>query len=227
MFLQINRLRPWLKQSSPLTSRSNGFSLLELLVVMGVIGVLVALAVPQLSSPGPSRKAAAFEVVRVIELARTRAIAEQREIFVAFANGAPQTDQFKFRAYALFAEDENQNLVQLSNWAFLPLGLVFAPSSFFNFSKNYPILTVFEVEQTREFPVKSGSGPATNLPLPFVSFGAEGEVTQPQVWHAHSSNIGIVEGSASLLGQNGSDTVLPGEFISIAYHTGLARVITD
>lgn len=205
--------------------RSPGFSLLELLVVMGVIGVLLAFAVPQFSSPGPSRKAAAYEVIRILELARSRAIAEQREIFVAFAEDQPDSEMFRYRAYAIFGESDNGDLVQLVNWAFLPRGLSFATSSYFDLPSDYPLITVFEISERRIFPVKSGAGSPKELELAYLSYDARGGVSHPPIWLGYAANIGIVEGEAG--SATNARNVLPGELVAVAYRTGHAKVITD
>jgi len=203
------------------------FSLLELLVVMGIIGILVALAVPRLSATGPSRKAAAYEVVRLLELARSRAMTEQREIFVAFAEDEPRSETFKRRAYAIFTETEEGGLYQLGNWAFLPRGLSFAPASFFDLPPDYPLMTIFEIPERRLFPVKSGAGPPRNLELAYLSFSPAGGVKNPPIWRGYAANVAIVEGTHERVAGGNAANDLPGELVAVAYRTGQARVITD
>lgn len=198
-----------------------------MLVVMGIVALLIAFAAPRLSSTTPSRKAAAYEVVRILELARTKAIAERRKVYVAFAEGQPDSDQFKFRAYAIYGEDSQGNLVQLGNWAFLPFGLIFASSALIEVPTGSPLTTIFEISQRRPFPVKSGAGPAKTLNLTYVSFDARGSVTHPPLWLSYAANIGLVEGTFDRIKGGSMSATSPGEVISIAYHTGLARVVTD
>jgi general secretion pathway protein H len=66
-------------------ARTDGFTLLELLVVLVILGLTVTLAVPVFTRamPGVEAKAAAREVASLLRAARSLAIAGNREVTVA------------------------------------------------------------------------------------------------------------------------------------------------
>jgi general secretion pathway protein H len=72
------------RRSSPAAARLRGMSLLEILVVLAIMGLVAAMAVPMLG-PGVSSgelKAAARQLASGLRLARSEAMATRRETFL-------------------------------------------------------------------------------------------------------------------------------------------------
>ena len=68
----------------PLRPRCHGFTLLELLVVLTLLGLILGLVAPRLGAgmPGVSARAAASDVAGVLRAARSQALTEQRTVSV-------------------------------------------------------------------------------------------------------------------------------------------------
>ena len=68
---------------------AGGFTLIELLTVMGLAGILMAIAVPQFMSLLPTiyLGSAARQVAADLQLARTRAISQNIQYVIAFTPG--------------------------------------------------------------------------------------------------------------------------------------------
>lgn len=69
----------------PAPRPASGFTLLELLVVLTLVGLILGLAAPRLSAgvPGVSARAAVRDVAALLQTARNRAVTEQRPVIVA------------------------------------------------------------------------------------------------------------------------------------------------
>ena len=224
----------------------DGFSLVEVLVVSGVIGLLLALSVPGLVATSPSRKSAIHEVSGFLENARSRAMASRSEMVVAFADGAFPGDG-AYRSYALFTlegEDDDRaeegTLRQLTPWKNLPPGVVFGLGEHFEVQGGTAFRTLFEVPERRDFAMPSatpGSDGGTS-PLPSLHFGPEGGVLFPAFSYADALHLGVIEGfysrergavelTATRPGIMGTGTYASGECLEIGFYTGRSRILTD
>jgi hypothetical protein len=102
-------------------------SLLEVLLALTVIATLTAVSGIALETLASWRGLTAIQqLVADLDEARSRALAEQREIWVAFANGDLPSEAF--RSYALCEmradSDGNKRLQPLSPWQRLSQGMV-------------------------------------------------------------------------------------------------------
>lgn len=224
----------------------DGFSLVEILVVSGVIGLLLALTVPGLVAFTPSRKSAIHEVSGFLENARSRAMASQTDMIVAFADGN-FPGEGAYRSYALFQlEGANEDppdkraLRQLSPWRSLPPGMVFGHGEHFEVPGGTAFRTLFEVPEPRDFPLPAVNpgGDGGTAALPSLHFGPDGGVRFPVFSDADALHLAVIEGfysqerravelTATRPGVNGTGTYGNGECLEVGFYTGRSRILTD
>jgi hypothetical protein len=226
--------------------RSAAFSLVEILVVSAVIGLLLAVTVPSFMAVTPSRKSAIHEVSGFLENARSRAMATQTEMIVAFADGNfPGTGAH--RSYALFSveglegeEPDDRPVRQLSPWRNLPAGMVFGNQVHFEVRAGSSIRTLFDLTERRAFPMPPTlpGGDGGLAELPYLRFGPDGGIRFPTFSDADALHLGVVTGSYSqtsrqleltstLPGINGTGKYPNGELLGIGFYTGRPRLLTD
>ena len=227
-------------------SRTNGFSLVEILVVMGVISLLLALSVPSMVSIAPVRKSALYEVKGFLEYARAEAVARDREVYIAFADKNFPGRLAPYRSYAAFAAVgesrdgliRSQEIAQISEWRTLPEGAVFVSGNEFEVVEGARLQTVIDSTFTREFAVRGETG-TRSVQLPFLLFSPSGRVLVPSYFDADALHVGIAEGyfdrqisampilTAMRPGINNDGEYAQAECLAIEYYTGRSRAITD
>ncbi len=114
--------------------RARGFTLLELMAVVALIGILLAIALPAFNAIGGSSRleAAANEVHAAANLARQYALSRNQPTYLLFNEGQENPD-LAYRAYALFTINTHTNPVDqaagefIAGWQLLPEGVVFDP----------------------------------------------------------------------------------------------------
>ena len=116
--------------------RSRAFTLLELLVVMGIIALLLAALVPTISlTKSSGRKGAVSLLLGVLEQARTLAIKDGQAAYLVFPAGVASTtdpniiSRYFYHSVAIFEDQEDPanpgsfNQKQVSEWKVLPTGV--------------------------------------------------------------------------------------------------------
>ncbi|HMP77374.1 MAG TPA: GspH/FimT family pseudopilin [Kiritimatiellia bacterium] len=111
--------------------RAHGFTLMELLVVIGIMAIMFALAVPQFVDIGRGGKmrAAINELRSTLALARQWAIANREDVFVvlpddfaAVYSGLSTNEYVKaIRSYAVYSRQRGY----IKDWTYLPSGIYF------------------------------------------------------------------------------------------------------
>jgi len=121
-----------MKSPAPsLYARASGFSLIELMVVMVIIGVLTVVGITSMGNPAATaRKTATEQFTAAIEQARTAAITRRKPVILAMVAPVPGDIDQNCR-FGLFEVDKlpEEGAVaesrQLQRWTKLPEGVVF------------------------------------------------------------------------------------------------------
>jgi len=152
-------------------NRLGAFSLLELLVVIGLIAIMLVAVVPAVNSLGRSsgRKGAVSNVMNAIEHARALAISSGRPTYVVFAD-QNTPEEYRCTSFIVFQDDATFTPKPITKWYRLPTGIAFRPNS--------GILAAQTGTPKIQFACPSPVGP-TLRDLPFVKFDSSGMVSAP------------------------------------------------
>src|SRR5438876_6986294 len=174
-------------------SREGAFTLLELLIVMGIIAMVLAFLVPAVTSLSKSggRRAARDSLLGGIEQARAEAIKSGQGtyvVFPTFTTGTQSTlDRYNYRSYAIFEDDAaNPGTVkQLTDWKAFPIGVALRAAG-------TAALSNLADPATLTPSVAFSFAPDTSAaPLKCFKFNSNGEVVQAP---AGNVLLGIFEG---------------------------------
>jgi type II secretory pathway pseudopilin PulG len=212
--------------------REGGFTLLEMLFVMGVIVLLLGLLVPAVTSLSKSngRKAAIANLLGGIEQARAQAIADGQAtyvVFPTFGSGTSQTilDRYNYKSYAIFEDNPAGAgaVNQLTPWRTLPTGVSLRSNQGSGYAVTNLVTPAALPTPTPAltFTPDQSSSPTFYL----VKFDPTGALDAP----ANNVVLGLFEGFVS----NGNETFtslkdkngnpLASEYLSIGQYSGRAE----
>jgi type II secretory pathway pseudopilin PulG len=208
------------------SSSETAFTLLELLVVMGIIIIALAALVPAVTSLSKSggRRAARNALLGGIEQARAEAIKSAQAtyvVFPTFTSGTQSTlDRYNYRSYAIFVDNAANpgSVKQLTDWKSFPTGVALRAAGTAALSNLADPATLTPSVAFNFAPDGSAA------PFRCFKFNSNGEVQAP----AANVLLGIFEGYVS----NGSEVATTKdasgnpsavEYILVSQFTGRAE----
>ncbi len=98
-----------------INQRRDGFSLMELLVVMAILGIVAAFALPAFTSIGQARKITdgAEQVIAAIDLARGEALARRTHVWLGIQNATNSDGTTGVRLGLVYSPDGSTNLANV------------------------------------------------------------------------------------------------------------------
>jgi prepilin-type N-terminal cleavage/methylation domain-containing protein len=148
---------------------ARGFTLIELLMVMGIVGLIMAVAIPFFNGIGQGTKldSATTELRFAIMQARQFAITRRERVYIVFpindgAFAAQGLSNIAYRAYAVCTTN-----AFIREWAFLPQGLFF--------DRNFPAAASANNVFTQNTYLKNAPG-LWSISQPCLAFRTDGSL---------------------------------------------------
>jgi prepilin-type N-terminal cleavage/methylation domain-containing protein len=211
--------------------RRRAFTLLEMLIVMGIISVLLVALTPAVTSLSKSngRRAAVSALLGAIEQARAEAIKSGQATYVVFpifTNGTESTlDRYNYKSYAIFEDDAANpgSVKQLTSWNPLPAGVALRSGGTAALS-NLADPGYLSPVPTFRFTPDANAAPTYRC----LKFNLNGEIEAPI---APPANVlfavfeGYVSNGNEVItgGNDGSGNPLAAEYLMISRMTGRAE----
>lgn len=170
---------------SPIQGRAAAFTLVELLVVIAIVSLFFVIIG---NTPGlftTNRRVTALQQLSaVLEEARAQALRGNQNIHVAFISISSEPHLQSYRQFAIFSENENQELIQTGNWHTLPEGTLFLPTS-----QSPSASWTHLFHSSHDPPLKFTLTGGKTIPLHSIGFGKLGSIIHP---FQSNGAIGIV-----------------------------------
>jgi prepilin-type N-terminal cleavage/methylation domain-containing protein len=208
--------------SSPHSRSAHGFTLVEMLVVIGIISILLVATLPVVQSLSKSsgRKNAIGMLMGAVEQARAQAISDGRPTYLAFpaqpsGGGSSVTDtglirDYFYRSFAIFEDDATDPVanpkVQLTAYKSLPVGVSLRPEI---------SALPWTAAAFRFAPAGASAAPS----FPYLKFNANGEIESPP---NGVLALSVFEGSVNGTTEQKTTAQLVADSISISRFTGRA-----